>query len=551
MDRRGFLQTGAAAALAAAPQIPAKRVVLTFDDAVKSHRTFVAPLLKELGFQATFFVTHSWMNDTEHFMSWREISEIHQMGFEIGNHSWTHADFSVPRNAARLAGELALIENELKKVDVPKPVSFAYSGNSFGPEAVKVLRENGYQLARRGGSPEVPYGKLAIGPLFDPSRHDPLLVPTTADAYPDWTFEHFVRVMEHSRAGQAIVLQFHGVPDVKHPWVHTPPDQFKRYMSWLKANGFQGLALRDLEPYVDRSKAVADPMARTRYRPPKDGRLVLPAEVAATQADQRYWLENMLHAHRYSTTEAAQVLGWSDDQVADARRDVEPAPRQGLKVLPYPGGRALRIGFREGAIDPLRGTKASVFLPWDTDQYVVVDLTEAIFSNIGLLFLAHTHIPTVWNEQNKIIDNVDWERAGGGIRSRWRLPNGVEFGASVAPEKGEVRMELWLTNGTDYPLSKLRTQICVLLKGAKDFNPQTNDNKIMGKTAAAVKSRNGSRWIVTEWERCGRTWGNALCPCIHSDPVLPDCAAGETVRVAGRLWFAKGAQPPISSVREL
>ena len=38
-------------------------VVLTFDDAVKSHRTFVAPLLKELGFGATFFVTHRWMAD--------------------------------------------------------------------------------------------------------------------------------------------------------------------------------------------------------------------------------------------------------------------------------------------------------------------------------------------------------------------------------------------------------------------------------------------------------------------------------------------------------
>jgi peptidoglycan/xylan/chitin deacetylase (PgdA/CDA1 family) len=41
----------------------AKVVVLTFDDAVKSHRTFVAPLLKELGFGATFFVTHRWMAD--------------------------------------------------------------------------------------------------------------------------------------------------------------------------------------------------------------------------------------------------------------------------------------------------------------------------------------------------------------------------------------------------------------------------------------------------------------------------------------------------------
>ena len=69
-------------------------VVLTFDDAVRSHRTFVAPLLKELGFGATFFVTHRWMADTANFMTWEAIAQIHRMEFEIGNHSWTHGNFS-------------------------------------------------------------------------------------------------------------------------------------------------------------------------------------------------------------------------------------------------------------------------------------------------------------------------------------------------------------------------------------------------------------------------------------------------------------------------
>jgi peptidoglycan/xylan/chitin deacetylase (PgdA/CDA1 family) len=148
MHRRTFLQTGVAA-LARASDIPAKLVVLTLDDAVKSHRTFVAPLLRELGFQATFFVTHLWMDDAEYFMSWRDIGELHQMGFEIGNHSWTHADFSVPRNAARLAGELALVENELKKVNVPKPVSFAYSGNSHAGANRRKPRTGPCRSARR------------------------------------------------------------------------------------------------------------------------------------------------------------------------------------------------------------------------------------------------------------------------------------------------------------------------------------------------------------------------------------------------------------------
>ena len=41
-----------------------RMVVLTFDDAVKSHRTFVAPYLKELGFGATFFVSVSTLSNS-------------------------------------------------------------------------------------------------------------------------------------------------------------------------------------------------------------------------------------------------------------------------------------------------------------------------------------------------------------------------------------------------------------------------------------------------------------------------------------------------------
>ena len=113
----GMARSLGAASLTPRPvTIPDKLVVLTFDDAVKSQRTFVAPLLKDLGFRATFFVSHRWMPDHENFMTWEEIAEISRMGFEIGNHTWTHGDFSEPRGAAHLAGELALVERALAKV---------------------------------------------------------------------------------------------------------------------------------------------------------------------------------------------------------------------------------------------------------------------------------------------------------------------------------------------------------------------------------------------------------------------------------------------------
>jgi hypothetical protein len=302
-------------------------------------------------------------------------------------------------------------------------------------------------------------------------------------------------------------------------------------MLYLKKEGVETLALRDLGPLIDGSAKPDDPLLGQRIPVRKDGRLTLPAEVRATQADLAYWLDTMAR-HRYTPAEVQKVAGSMVESPPAA-----PPPEK-IRVLPYPGGRPLRIGFREGAIDPLRGTKASVFFPQDPQSYVVVDLPEAIFSNLGLLFLAHTHVPTIWNAANNVIENVDWQRPRQDhLESRWTLPNGVAFGARIQPKDDQVEMELWLQNGTKEPLTHLRTQICVLLKESDGFNQQTNDNKTFGATVAEVRSSNASRRIRTEWEHCGRTWGNAACPCMHSDPVLPDCAPGETVRVSGRLWY--------------
>ena len=542
-SRREFIAAASALSLArgetAQTRIPAKTVVLTFDDAVKSHRTFVAPLLKGLNFRATFFVTHLWMDDRENFMTWREIAEIHGLGFEIGNHAWTHGNYSTPRGASHLAGELALTGNELLKVNVPRPVSFAYCGNNFGPEAFQILKDNGFRFARRGLPPEAEYGDLEVGAAFVPRKHHPLLIPTTGDAYPNWTFDHFELVLTEAREGQAVILQFHGVPDRAHPWVHTPPENFERYMAYLKKHEFRVIALRDLEPFLDLTHPPRDPLEQTRYPLPKDAGLPLPVEVEATRSELPYWIVNM-RAHRYSSAEAALVCGEPAPEVENIP-PAASAPREGnaLVVRPYPGGRHPRIGFLDGAIDPMRGTKASIFLPWDPASYVVVDLPEAVFTNLGLLFLAHTHVPTIWNDRNITIENVDWRRLpGGGLTSHWVLPNGVGFGASIEPRERTAEMELFLENGTAQPLTSIRAQICVLLKSASGFNAQADDNKVLRKPIAGV--RDGNRWILTSWQNCGRVWTNAPVPCFHSDPLLPDCAPGQTVRVHGRLWFHDG-----------
>src|SRR5439155_15720445 len=111
---------------------------------------------------------------------------------------------------------------------------------------------------------------------------------------------------------------------------------------------------------------------------------------------------------------------------------------------------------------------------WDEDSYVVVDVPEAIWSHKGLLYLAHTHVPTLWTKQNVQLEPLEWNRRGDGtLDIERKLPNGIAFGAKIMPAEREVRMELWLTNGTEENFADLRVQNCVMLKQAKGFEAQT------------------------------------------------------------------------------
>lgn len=263
----------------------------------------------------------------------------------------------------------------------------------------------------------------------------------------------------------------------------------------------------------------------------------------------KYWLENMVWFHRFTNEEIAAATGLTGEEIVAAletfniRPDNRPESRGAapLLVLPYPGGRHPRIGFLEGAIDPQRETKFSVFTPWDQHSYVVVDLPEAIWSNLGLTYLAHTHIDTIWTRQGVELPKLEWNRhPDGTLDIERKLPNAIVFGAKVKPEKHAVRMELWLKNGTKQRLTDLRVQICVMAKMAAGFEQQTKDNKVFTNPYVACRSNDGKRWIITAWEGCHRPWGNERCPCFHSDPKFPDLEPGQTHRLRGWLSFYEG-----------
>src|SRR5947209_7949239 len=143
-------------ALCAAPAfprepVPDKLVVLTFDDASRSHYSVARPLLKKYGFGATFFVTEGFDFPTNKrdYMTWEQIAQLHEDGFEIGNHTLDHK--GVTRDSLRdLAAQVRGINARCKEHGIPVPVSFAYPGNAIERDALPILKELGIRFARRG-----------------------------------------------------------------------------------------------------------------------------------------------------------------------------------------------------------------------------------------------------------------------------------------------------------------------------------------------------------------------------------------------------------------
>jgi peptidoglycan/xylan/chitin deacetylase (PgdA/CDA1 family) len=220
--------------------IPDKLVVLTFDDSVASQATYVAPMLKKLGFGATFFITEGFefADDKEHYMTWDQIKALDAAGFEIGNHTRHHA--GVPKQKPeQLSADVEYIEQQCVKNGIARPTSFCYPGYATSAAAVKLLRERGYRFARAGGAA-----------AFDPAKDEPLTLPQAFDSKPDSTLDQFKAAVATARDGKIAVMTFHGVPDIKHPWVNTDPAKFESYMQHLKAEGCKVIALRDLAKYV-------------------------------------------------------------------------------------------------------------------------------------------------------------------------------------------------------------------------------------------------------------------------------------------------------------
>jgi peptidoglycan/xylan/chitin deacetylase (PgdA/CDA1 family) len=122
---------------------PGKSVAITFDDGSETDLIAAAPVLKENGLNATFYVTAGFV-DNSGYMSSAQLRELHALGFEIGCHSMTHAyldDLDQPA----LHREIFDAGKKLEDILGEKIEHFSCPGGRYDDRTRDLVREAGYR----------------------------------------------------------------------------------------------------------------------------------------------------------------------------------------------------------------------------------------------------------------------------------------------------------------------------------------------------------------------------------------------------------------------
>jgi len=125
--------------------LPAKPIVISFDDGWAEQYAIAFPILRQHGLIGTFFVYTNPI-DRSLYLSWAQLQEMTLAGMDIQAHSLSHPHLRVlPADTAykEIAESKAILEKRLGK-----PVlAFNYPFGEYNPAVIEMVRRAGYQSA--------------------------------------------------------------------------------------------------------------------------------------------------------------------------------------------------------------------------------------------------------------------------------------------------------------------------------------------------------------------------------------------------------------------
>jgi len=122
---------------------PEPSVCITFDDGCETDLTAAAPLLRQFGFQATFYLTAGFLG-TPGYLTAEQVRELDGLGFEVGCHSMTHpylSDLSEPE----LKREIVDAKLQIEQMVGHAIEHFSCPGGRYDSRTLELARRAGFR----------------------------------------------------------------------------------------------------------------------------------------------------------------------------------------------------------------------------------------------------------------------------------------------------------------------------------------------------------------------------------------------------------------------
>ena len=133
--------------LIAGATLPAKPVMLTFDDSHEGHYSIVRPILDKYGFKGVFFITTAYI-DKKNYLTTAQIKELSDKGHVIGAHTYDHPIITKLKGK-QWDKQIDMPKKKLEKITGQKIEYFAYPYGVWNTEAINELKERGIKAAFR------------------------------------------------------------------------------------------------------------------------------------------------------------------------------------------------------------------------------------------------------------------------------------------------------------------------------------------------------------------------------------------------------------------